>query len=115
LINVRGCSQFAFNKDAAGVWQIYLPLWDQFTAGIKDVFPPSLKKRTLILISGSSPYYLSRLTDDERYRDKITYDMAVQKWEEGGYSALTYGRDFSQRDYFDRTHLTATGGANWRR
>ncbi len=111
LINVRGCSQFAFNKDAAGVWQIYAPVWDLFTAGIKDVFPPSLKKRTLILISGSSPYYLVRLTDDERYRDKITYDMAVQQWEEGGYRALTYGRDFSQRDYFDRTHLTATGGA----
>jgi len=109
LTNVRGCSIYAFNKDAAGGWQPYAPVWDQFSAGIKDIFPPSLKKRTLILLSDNSPYYLRRLTEEERYRDKITYEMAVQKWKEGGYDSIEYGRDYTAEDFYDRTHLTHLG------
>ncbi len=111
MINVRGCSIYAFNKDAAGIWQPYAPVWDNFNAGIKNVFPPALKKRTLILMSQNSPYYLRRLTEEERYRDKITYEMAVQKWKEGGYDSIEYGSDFTPDDYFDRIHLTRFGAA----
>lgn len=110
MVNVRGCSIYAFNKDATtGQWVPYAPVWNNFTDALKNVFPPALRKRTLILMSGSSPYYLARLTEDERVRDKITYDMAVQKWKESGFDALAYGPDFAPIDYFDRTHLTGTG------
>jgi hypothetical protein len=109
MTNVRGCSIYAFNKDAAGVWQVYDPVWLNFTEGIKNIFPPSLKKRTLILMSNNSPYYVRRLTDEERYRDEITYKMAVQKWKEGGFDSIEYGRDFTPEDYFDRIHLTWHG------
>ena len=110
LANIRGNSQYAFNKDAAGKWEIYLPLWDDvFQKGIQDIFPPALKSRTLILLSGTATYYTRWLTEDERYRDKIAYEMAVQRWKAGGFDAMEYGRDFAIEDFYDRTHLTATG------
>jgi hypothetical protein len=110
LANIRGNSQYAFNKQPDGTWQIYLPLWDDvFQKGIQDIFPPQLKARTLILLSGTSTYYTRRLTEDERYRDKITYEMAVQRWKQGGFEAMEYGREFALEDFFDRTHLTRSG------
>ncbi len=119
LVNVKGVSMFAFNpdptgdfkKDPAAYWQVYPPVWTLLTDGIKDIFPAALKKRTLILMSGSSPYYLRRLTEEEQYRDKITFEMGVRLWKEGGYDAIEYGRDFTPDDFYDRTHLTRFGAA----
>jgi lysophospholipase L1-like esterase len=111
MTNVRGCSIYAFNKDAAGVWQVYDPVWLNFTEGIKNIFPPELKKRTLILMSDNSPYYVGKLNDEERHRDEITFKLAVQKWKEGGFDSIEYGRDFAPSDYFDRIHLTRYGAA----
>lgn len=110
MINVRGCSVYAFNKDAAGKWQPYLPSWDQFSANIKATFPDQLKKRTLIVMSRNSPYYIRRLPADEQERDDLAYLYAVQKWKEGGFDAIDYGKDFTIDDYGDRTHLTWHGG-----
>ncbi len=112
LVNIRGNSDRAFNKDPNGVWQAYLPLWDDvFQRGIEDIFPPQLKARTLILLSGTATYYNKWLTDEERERDRITYEEAVRRWKLGGFDALEYGRDFAVEDHFDRTHLTKTGAA----
>jgi hypothetical protein len=122
LAIVRGCSQYAYmsvdpagrlqmRKDAAGRWPIYLPVWDQFAAGIKVAMPDALKKRTLILLSRNSPFYVSRLTPDERERDDLAYIHSVEMWKAGGYEAMDYGRDFTAEEYGDRTHVTWEGGA----
>jgi hypothetical protein len=122
MINVRGCSEFAYGivdatgfheqKDpATGQWTLYQPTWTNFTEGIKGAMPAELKKRTLILMSRSSPYYLKKLTPDEQERDTLAYDHAVEMWKAGGYDSMTYGgMDFTDFDYNDRTHLTALGG-----
>ncbi len=122
LANVRGCSQFAYmsfsaagnpqmRKDASGRWPLYRPFWDQFVAGIRTAMPDELKPRTLVLLSRSSPYYIRRLSADERERDDLTYRHGVEVWKAEGYDAMDYGSDFNDDDYGDRTHLTRLGGA----
>ncbi|HWA08442.1 MAG TPA: hypothetical protein VG838_03155 [Opitutaceae bacterium] len=121
LVNVRGCSEFTYGivdatgfheqKDATGHWVLYAPLWDQFNAGIKGIMPEELKKRTLILLSRSSPFYVRMLTPDEQERDNLAYLHAVDMWKAGGYESMDYGRDYTIGDYGDRTHLTSSGGA----
>ena len=121
MINVRGCSEFAYmsfsaagrpqtQKDSAGHWPLYVPVWDQFQAGIRVAMPEELKKRTLILLSRSSPFYFRLLTPDEQERDDLTYRHSAEQWKAGGYEAMDYGRDFTIDDYGDRTHLTSPGG-----
>ncbi len=113
MINVRGTSVYAYDpvKNTAGQWNVYQPVWDQFRARVKGVFPKALKKRTLILVSHNSPYYLNKLTPDERERNTLAYDLAVKEWESAGYASLQYGSDFHPtQDYGDRTHLTWKGG-----
>lgn len=110
MVIVRGCSIYAYNKDAAGKWQLYAPIWDLFDLNTKASFPPELLKRTLILMSRNSPYYIRRLPPDEQERNDLTYKYAVKKWQETGCDALDYGGDFTVDDYHDRTHLTWHGG-----
>jgi hypothetical protein len=111
LLNVRGCSMYAFNnKDAQGRWQIYEPVWELFREFIVGEFPQELKKRTLILMSHSSPYFIQRLPADERQRDGLAYAEAVREWKAGGYDSIEYGQDYTVDDYGDRTHLTWHGG-----
>ena len=121
LVNVRGCSQYAYGlvdatgfhetKDANGQWLLYEPSWINFSAGIKGAIPDPLKKRTLILMSRNSPYYLARLTRDEQERDDLAYLHAVEMWKAGGYDSIAYGgKEFTELDYNDRTHLVASGG-----
>lgn len=113
LVNVRGTSIYAYDpvKNASGQWSVYAPVWDQFRARVKGAFPAALTKRTLILISHNSPYYLNKLTPDERERNVLAYNLAVKEWEAAGYASLQYGSDFHPtQDYGDRTHLTWKGG-----
>jgi hypothetical protein len=122
LTNVRGCSQYAYGimdgtgfheqKDpATGQWKLYDPVWTNFTNGIKGIMPGELKKRTLVLMSRNSPYYLRQLTPDEQERDTLAYQHAVEMWKAGGFDSLMYGGpDFNEFDYNDRTHLTVLGG-----
>lgn len=110
MINVRGCSEYAFAKDAAGKWQPTESVWNQFMAMNHATFPPELKKRSLILMSRNSPFYIRRLTPDEQERDDLAYVYAVQKWKESGVDSMDYGKDFTIDDYGDRTHLTWHGG-----
>ena len=119
---VRGCSQYTYmsmdaaghpqmRKDASGHWPLYTPVWDDFAAGIKGAMPEVLKKRTLILLSRNSPFFVRRLTPDERERDDLAYTHSVAMWQAGGYEAMDYGKDFAPEEYGDRTHVTWQGGA----
>jgi hypothetical protein len=122
LNNVRGFSEYVYmsldasghyqtRKGPSGRWMPYAPTWDNFTGGIKMAMPEELKKRTLILLSRSSPYYLQRLTGEERERDDLAYVQSVATWRAAGYDAMDYGKGFTAEEYGDRTHVTMQGGA----
>ncbi len=110
LKNVRDVSQFAFRKGADGKWEPSAPMWDGFMKNIAGAFPQQLKKRTLILLGYNSPFYLSRLAADEQERNDLCFRQAAKAWEDGGYKALVYGRNYTLDDYGDRTHMTWHGG-----
>jgi hypothetical protein len=110
MANVRGVSIYAYNKGPNNQWVIYQPVWDLFQQEAAGLFPQPLKKRTLILMGYNSPFYLSRLSPEERVRNDLTFNHAVEVWEQAGYSALAYGQNYTLDDAGDRTHLTWRGG-----
>jgi hypothetical protein len=119
---VRGFTQYVFmsldqyghpqkTKDASGKWQPYVPVWDYFNHSIRVAMPDELKKRTLILLSRSSPFYLKYLTPDEKERDELAYEQSMVMWKAAGFDAMDYGKNFTAEEYADRTHVTWQGGA----
>ena len=110
MLNVRGNSMYAFEKDPEGKWQPVAGPWTAFVNGLKGIMPEPLRKRTLILLSRTSPYYTRRLPPDEQERDNLAYERAALLWRESGYEAMDYGSDYTIDDFGDRTHLTWRGG-----
>ena len=107
---VRGFSQLFYAKDDSGRWQLKPAVRADFLQLAHAAVPDDLKSRTLIMLSRNSPYYLKNLTADELAREDLAYHDAVAAWQEAGYAAGDYGRDFAEPDYGDRTHLTVAGG-----
>lgn len=107
---VRGFSSTYCERGPDGAWRVIPSKRAVFDEVARAAFPDSLKSRTLILLSRNSPYYLSRLTPEEREREEFCYREGVQAWRRLGYSSLDYGADFAPEHFGDRTHLTATGG-----
>ena len=108
---VRNVSANFYRKTEAGDWMLARAKFDEMEVNYKEVFPGALKARTLILVSRGSPYYRRRLTPDEQARDDQCFRDAVRIWRDAGVESTDYGRDFTDDDYGDRTHLSKTGGA----
>jgi hypothetical protein len=106
---VRGPMPF-YHRGADGQLVLSPVAREDLTTRFDEAFPQPLKRRTLMLIGQSSPYYVRRLSPDEH----VVYDQAfvdtVQLWRDAGYAAIEYGRDFTDDDYGDRTHLSKLGG-----
>jgi hypothetical protein len=106
----RGFTSAAYHKDENGVWAIIPEARQSFLDYAKTAFPDRLKPRTLLLVSRNSPWYVSKLTPDEMVREDLGYRDTVKLLESLNYGALEYGRDFSNADFGDRTHLAPSGG-----
>jgi hypothetical protein len=87
-----------------------LPRWQAFRNAIEVDLPLELRQRTLMVIDGQSPYYLSRLTPEER----LLYDLVVARTvtilRETGSESVAVGPGFTVDDFYDRVHLTPAGG-----
>jgi hypothetical protein len=88
-----------------------LPRWQSFRRAIRDDLPRLLRQRTLLVVTGQSPYYLDMLTTEER----VLYDLVVERTvtilREVGYESVAVDPRFTVDDYYDRVHLTEAGGA----
>ena len=78
--------------------------------GLRAVFPAPCRHRTLVLLCHESPYYVRRLTPEERARYRGAFAAAVPCLEDEGFAALQVGKDYTTDDYFDRCHLSEAGG-----
>jgi len=107
---VRGFEIYS-HRNPDGHWVLADATRSDMLAHFVASFPTQLKARTLMLISRSSPYYRRRLTADEAVGEDTAYANTVAIWEQAGYAAMSYGRDFTDDDYGDRTHLSKLGGA----
>jgi hypothetical protein len=100
-----------YSKDGGGKWRLAPVSRGDLTWRYAESFPQELKARTLMLVSGSSPYYVRRLSaDDQAMVDQASSDT-VELFREAGYASIDYGRDFEPADFGDRTHLTKLGGS----
>jgi len=72
--------------------------------------PEPLRRRTFIVVSKNSPFYVDRLPADEQARDAQSYRDSLAIWRAAGYRAATYTDDFTANDYGDRAHLAVSGG-----
>jgi len=110
LAIVRGTCQLTYEMTPGGVWEMTPATRSEMHRTLMEAFPDPLKGRTLILISRSSPHYISQLTPLEQAH----YDQAAREtvaiWKDVGYPCIDYGRDFGPEDFGDRTHLSKFGG-----
>jgi hypothetical protein len=107
---VRGFQIYS-HREPNGHWVLADATRADMLAHFQAAFPTPLKARTLMLISRSSPYYRRHLTADEAIGEDTAYQNTVDIWKQAGYDAMSYGRDFADDDYGDRTHLSKYGGA----
>lgn len=106
---VKGPSLY-YTKGKDGHWNIADLTLQDLSGRFAEAFAPELKPRTLVLVSGSSPYYTNRLSPDDRDMVRQADLDTLAIWRAAGYTAIDYGWDFESRDFGDRTHLTKYGG-----
>ncbi len=106
----RNSTSGYYHKNTSGVWQLNEGATTSFRNQTRQAFPDEVKPRTLIILSRNSPYYTARLTDSERGRDEMGFKDTLALLKMECYEAMEYGSDFTEVDFGDRTHLTATGG-----
>jgi len=107
---VRGFTESYYHRDGEGPWQLAEWKRKDVDTYIRLAMPEALRRRTLIIVSKNSPYYVDQLAPGERERDDQGYRDTLEIWRGAGYHAATYPNDFAAADYGDRTHLTVTGG-----
>ena len=106
----RGFTGPHYERTADGGWRMRSPEKKEFEWFIRVAMPEQLRRRTLIVVSKNCPFYVERLSAEERARDGQSYSDSLTIWRAAGYHAATYTDDFTAHDYGDRAHLTVSGG-----
>lgn len=106
----RGFTETHYERTADGGWMMRPAKRAEIDAVIRATMPEPLRRRTLIIVSKNSPFYVGHLTPEEQRRDAQSFDDTIALYRAAGYSAMTYPDDLTQDDYGDRAHLTVSGG-----
>ena len=77
----------------------------------KLCFPEPTRRRTLVLFSHLSPYYINRLPPDVQARHAADFVESVRALEQAGFAALELGRGYTELDYNDHCHFSSEGAA----
>jgi hypothetical protein len=99
-----------YSRGSDGRWSLADATHRDLLEWNQEALPQDLKERTLMLVSGNSPYYVGRLSADDRSMVRQATDDTVSLFREAGISSIDYGWDFVPEDFGDRTHLTKLGG-----
>ena len=105
---------FSFNLaelDAKAGWKLLQPPMEIAGDLIEDMIPKPIRARTIVLLSQNAPIYRSKLTSSERDRDETVFKGYAALWESYGFTCKIVGEDFENYDFYDRSHLSATGGS----
>lgn len=106
----RAASARFYAADDHGGWTRVEANYQTFLHDAREAFHESLRARTLIIFSRNSPFYTRQMTPAEQARDELAFQDSVAGMRSQGFAAMEYGPDFQDKDFGDRTHLTATGG-----
>jgi hypothetical protein len=106
---VRGASAY-YSRNPNGRWVLAPATRADLSTYCDEAIPTPLKKRTLVLITGNSPYYIRRLSSEDRQMVRQSTLDSAEIWRQAGYSSFEFGQDYSDTDFGDRDHLTKFGG-----
>jgi hypothetical protein len=107
---IRAGTAGAYRAQPDGGWAVDAAWRDQVRGTLEQALPSPLRSRTLMLVGRDSPFYRDRLSAAERARDEQAIRDTVELYRSVGYQSIDYGADFTVQDYYDRSHLTASGG-----
>ena len=96
--------------DGSGSWRVLGPPAEIVSDLIEDMIPPKLRRHMVMLLTQNAPFYRTRLTPTELARDNLVFSAYEQQWRKHGIAAHIVGLDFTDEDYYDRSHLAAAGG-----
>lgn len=106
--NVRAFLYGWFDRTATGM-RIKARRLADAAEWIADIPTTDFPGKILILEIPQAPYYLGRLTADERSAYAALADRQADVWKRNGYNVLQV-TDLVQDDYADRVHINALGG-----
>jgi len=110
LAITRGFSVNLAEPDGSGSWRILGPPAEIVSDLIDDMVPPKMRRHMVILLTQNAPFYRTRLTPTELARDNLVFSAYEQQWRKHGIAGHVVGLDFTDEDYYDRSHLAAAGG-----
>ena len=110
LAIIRGMTAGLADMTSEGHWHLSESARRKLEEEIESGFCPELRPNTLLLLDGSCPYYLEKLTPDERTRNQEIYTACADVWRSHGIACAITGLGFISKDYTDRAHLSGTGG-----
>lgn len=110
LKNIRAFSSPLFDKTPDGNWIPKDPMWKALDQDLQKIIPAPMKQHSLVLLVPNCPYYVKKLPADEQIRDTRVFNDARKHWLASGFECLV-PNNLEEPDFFDRCHLTASGGA----
>ena len=110
LTITQGFSVNLAEPDGSGSWRVLGPPAEIVSDLIEDMIPPKMRRHMVMLLTQNAPFYRTRLTPTELARDNLVFSAYEQQWRKHGIAAHIVGLDFTDEDYYDRSHLAAAGG-----
>ncbi|MBI1915736.1 MAG: hypothetical protein HYS12_13535 [Planctomycetes bacterium] len=86
------------------------PTQSPLVRDLETCFPAPTRRRTLILVTHDSPFYVNELAPAAREEYAWAVAKAAEVLEAAGYGALDVCGDFAVRDFDDQLHLSESGG-----
>jgi hypothetical protein len=100
-----------FQKGADGNWIQTPESLHEEEQEIAALLPPSLHRRSLIVLTPYNPWFLDRLDDDERERGRVSFRNSADLLSKEGFHVLsTWDEGFVLSDFGDTVHLSPAGG-----
>jgi hypothetical protein len=85
-------------------------VWEHARAQVEAGFVPSMRARTLIVVSSFSPYYVHHMAGDEQQRYATLLTRTAELYRASGVNAIESGGQFDDADYKDSVHMVPSGG-----
>jgi hypothetical protein len=85
-------------------------LWGETMATLRAAVSPGLRERTILLVTLRSPHYTKRLPEAAQQCMLAHNADVVSRLEAEGYPTILMGQDWTDEDYVDSIHPSASGG-----
>lgn len=107
----REMSHAGFAAGADGQWRVDPAAWNGWAKEWREMFVAELRPRCFVVFLRGNPYFAQALTDDERQRLELQFQLGRENLERVGYRVVQLrAEDFTADDFLDGGHLMPSGG-----